>query len=520
MRRAVLAVCLLGARLDAQQPLGISYRFAAPDPATHLANVSLRVTGELGDSTLIQLPAWYPGRYAIYNFAANAQEVRATCAGSPAAAPKVDKQTWAVRCPGGPIEFTMRVWWDDLSGSHSQIDSFHVDLNPGNVFPYVVGHKQDPVTVTYSGPATWIVVNGAVVNPAPGAITQSFPNYDVFIDHPTEISARSTLDTFTVGRVLYRVMIHAEGSDARAAVARRWLVQAIHRIVQAEVALWGDPPIERYTFLMHFIPGNKLGGDGMEHLTSTQIIRPFALTDTARLPTVVTTVAHEFFHTWNMKRLRAQELGPWDYTRENHTTTLWFGEGFTNYYGFRMVYRAGLWDRDRYLARVADAVGTLQGKPGRLLMSAEQSSFNAWFFDNAPMWQQTNLPNTAISYYTKGELLALLLDLEVRAYTGGAKTLDDVMRLMWTRFWNGATTSYYLQGHGYADADVLQALNDVAATDFADFFRRYVSGVEELPYAATLARAGLTLTRDYHVALDTTASAAMRAIGQAWLEGR
>jgi len=521
-RLVLAAATVLGApSLAAQQRLDIRYRFSATDPASHLGDVSLQIASAPGDSTLIQLPAWYPGRYAIYNFAANVQEVRGSCGGSPVPAPKLDKETWLIVCHAGqPIEFAMRVWWNDLSGSHSQIDSLHVNLNPGNVFPYVVGHKQDPVTVTYAGPTAWTVMNGAVVTPAPGPVTETFPNYDVFIDHPTEISARFTVDTFTVGRVLYRVMIHAEGSDSRAADARGRLVQAIHRIVQAEVALWGDPPIERYTFLMHFIPGNRLGGDGMEHLTSTQIIRPFALTDTARLLTVCTSVAHEFFHTWNMKRLRAKELGPWDYTRENHTTTLWFGEGFTNYYGFRMVYRAGLSDRERYLARVAEAVSTLQGRPGRLLMSAEQSSFNAWFFDNAPMWQQTNLANTAISYYTKGELLAWLLDLEVRAHTAGAKTLDDVMRLMWTRFWLGATTSYYLQGHGYTDADVLQALNDVAGADFTDFFRRYVAGVEELPYAATLARVGLALTSDNRVEVSTTAPAATRAIGEAWLEGR
>ena len=514
---------LIGSPLAPQQRPDISYRFSAPEPASHLGDVSLTLTGALGDSTLIQLPAWYPGRYAIYDFAANVQEVRTSCAGAPVPAPKLDKQTWLVRCPGGggPLEFRFRVWWDDLSGSHSQIDSLHVDLNPGNVFPYVVGHKQDPVTVTYAGPPGWSVVNGAVTTPAPGPVTLSFPNYDVFIDHPTEISARFTLDTFTVGRVQYRVVVHAEGGGS--AAVRQRLVSMIRRIVQAEVAMWGDPPIERYTFLMHFIPGNRLGGDGMEHLTSTQIIRALALGDTARSFAVVSTVAHEFFHTWNMKRLRARELGPWDYTRENHTTTLWVGEGFTNYYGVRMLYRSGVWDRERYLARVAEAVAALQATPGRLLMSAEESSFNAWFFDNAPLWQQTNLRNTTISYYTKGELLAWLLDLEVRARTGGAKTLDDVMRLLWARFWNGATTSYYLQGHGYTDADVLQALNDATGSDFADFFRRYISGVEELPYDATLARVGLALVRAggrYRVAARAAAPPAARVLGAAWLEGR
>jgi predicted metalloprotease with PDZ domain len=510
-----------GRATAAQQPLDVSYQFTAGDPATHLGDVTLRIAGPLRDSTLIQLPAWYPGRYAIYNFAANVQEVHATCGGADVPAAKLDKQTWLVRCRGAsPLAFGYRVWWDDLNGSQSQIDSLHVNLNPGNTFAYVIGHKQDPVRVTYAGPAGWSVVNGAVTTLRPGPVTLSFPNYDVLIDHPTEISARFTVDTFTLGPVRYRVVVHAEGGEGG---MRPRLVGDIERIVRAEVALWGDPPIDRYTFLIHYIPGNRLGGDGMEHLTSTQIVFDFPLADSSSYLDALGAVSHEFFHTWNMKRLRARELGPWDYTRENYTTTLWFGEGFTNYYGVRSLYRAGVWDRDRYLARVGAAIAQLQGSPGRLLMSARQSSVNAWLFDAVPLRQRTNLRNTTISYYNKGELLAWLADLEVRARTGGAKTLDDVMRLLWERFWKGATTTYYLQGHGYADADVRQALDDATHADFSDFFRRYVAGVEELPYEATLAKVGLALVRAdgrYRVVPDERAGAAERGLGEAWLEGK
>lgn len=523
--RSPLLVCALATLcvvpLGAQRPLDIIYHFSVDSPATHLGTVTLQVGGALGDSTLIQLPAWYPGRYAIYDFAVNVQEVEARCGPQPVASPKRDKQTWVVRCArGGPLVFRYRVWWNDLNGSQSVIDSLHINLNPGNTFVYVVGHKQDPVQVTYAGPPGWRVMNGAVANPGSGPVTLAFPNYDVFIDHPTEISARFTVDTFTVGKVQYRVVVHAEGPDGG---MRPRLVSDIERIVRAEVGLWGDPPIERYTFLIHYVPGNRLGGDGMEHLTSTQIIRSFPLADEARYLGVLESVGHEFFHTWNMKRLRAKELGPWDYGRENYTTSLWFGEGFTNYYGVRSLYRAGVWDSARYAHRVAQAVGWQEESPGRLLMSAEQSSFNAWLFDAVPLRQQTNLNNTTISYYTKGELIAWLADLEIRARTGGAKTLDDLMRLLWQRFWNGATTTYYLQGHGYEDRDILAALNDVSRSDFSEFFRRYVAGVDELPYDATLARVGLRLVHDstgYRIEADTTAADAARRLGETWLRGR
>lgn len=530
---------LQAAPLPAQRPTAraprydIAYVFEAKRPVTHTATVRLRVSGALADSTLIQLPAWYPGRYAIYNFAANVQEVHAACDGRSVPAPKRDKQTWLVRCRAplrgrATIDFAMTIWWNDLNGSHSQIDSQHVNLNPGNVFPYVVGHKPDSVAVTYVGPDGWSAVNGAVVAPFPGPLTQRFPNYDVFIDHPTELSDRFTIDTFTIGSVQYRVLLHAEGATPSARTA---LVAGIQRVVAAEVALWGDPPLSRYTFLVHYAPNNRGGGDGMEHLTSCQVIVPTSLTDSTGFQTAAgyydqfELYAHEFFHTWNMKRLRARELGPWDYTRENYTATLWFGEGFTNYYGARMVYRAGLWNQTQYLARAASAVAQLQATPGRLVMSAEEASLSAWFFDRVPLRQQANLRNSRISYYTKGEVLAWLVDLEVRARTAGEKTLDDVMRLLWQRLWNGATTSYYLQGHGYTGADVRQALNDLTRTDFTDFFSRYVSGVEELPYGGTLAKVGLRLATDagsseYRIEPDPDASDDERRLGQAWLEGR
>jgi predicted metalloprotease with PDZ domain len=512
----------------------IAYVFESRDPATHEATVRLRVTGALGDSTLIQLPAWYPGRYAIYNFAANVQETHASCEGRAVDAPKRDKQTWVVRCPAPPrgmvtLEFALRVWWNDLSGSTSQIDSLHVNLNPGNVFPYVVGHKPDSVSVTYIGPEGWTVINGAVAAPWPGALTQRFPNYDVFIDHPTEISGRITLDTFSLEGTQYRVMVHAEGDTGSG--LRRQLTADLKAIVQAEVALWGVQPMGRYTFLVHYVPGNRGGGDGMEHLTSCQVIIPAALADTAGESGPQgyygrhELFAHEFFHTWSMKRLRAKELGPWDYTRDNPTSTLWVGEGFTNYYGARLVYRAGLWSQPVYLARVAANVARLQATPGRLAMSVEAASLSAWFMDRVPLRQQANLRNSAISYYTKGEALAWLLDLEVRSRTGGEKTLDDVMRLLWQRFWNGATTSYYLQGHGYGDADVRQALNDVTQTDFGGFFQRYVAGTDELPYGLTLGEVGLRLVSDagsptYRIEPDPDAPDDARRLGAAWLEGR
>jgi predicted metalloprotease with PDZ domain len=520
----------------------IDYRFISAQPASHFGDVRVRVTGADADSVRFQLPTWYPGRYAIYNFAANVQDEAARCGDAAVPAVKTDKTTWVVRCPRGrAVELAYRVYWNDLTGSTSQIDSTHVNLNPGNVFPYVVGHKADPVTVRYEGPAGWRVLNGATVNGATvaegngmtplgglGAVVEGgddanarayrFPNYDVMIDHPTEISAAFTVDSFRVGKVLYRVLLH---TDKDPGPLRARFVADVERITRSEVAMWGDPPTPSYTFMVHFLAGN--GGDGMEHLTSTHISQPVSLADladsNAYLPRLGV-VAHEFFHTWNMKRLRARELGPWDYTRENYTTTLWIGEGITNYYGVRHLLRAGVWDSTRYLNRTAAAVRQLQARPARRFMSAQESSLSAWLFDAVPLRQKANLDSASISYYNKGELLGWLLDLDIRARTRGAKSLDDVMRLMWRRFWLAPSASYYLQGRGYTDADFLRAVNDVSGGDYGDFFRRYVSGTEELPYREVLAKVGLALTETdgrYALALEPGAPGA--ELGRAWLAG-
>jgi predicted metalloprotease with PDZ domain len=320
------------------------------------------------------------------------------------------------------------------------------------------------------------------------------------------------VDSFAVDRTSYWVVLHAEGDTGVGMRGR--LSSDLQRIVQAVVAMWGVQPMERYAFLVHYVPGNRGGGDGMEHLTSTQIITAAPLADSVAYLDRLEVFAHEFFHTWSMKRPRACSGAMYVAVPR-----------ITNYYGARMVYRAGLWDQARYLARAAANIAELQATPGRLVMSAQDASLSAWFFDRVPLRQQANLRNSAISYYTKGEALAWLLDLEVRARTGGEKTLDDVMRLLWQRFWNGATTSYYLQGHGYGGDDVRQALNDVTETDFGEFFHRYVERTEELPYGGTLERVGLRLVSDagsatYRIEADPEAPEHSRRLGDAWLEGR
>jgi len=271
---------------------------------------------------------------------------------------------------------------------------------------------------------------------------------------------------------------------------RSRLIAGLKKLVHVEMAAMPPPDFEHYVFIFHFVPDLAMG-DGMEHLNSTQIIIQGSVGQST--PEALETAAHEFFHLWNVKRLRPAALGPFDYTRENYSRSLWFAEGITTYYSYLFSLQSGLWTREQFLSHLANEIYTLEMEPGRKLMSAESSSFSAWFFDRSPQMQETNFANTTISYYDKGALLALLLDLEIRARTQGHKSLLDMMRFMYHEFYQAPAATYYGPGRGFEEKDVVDALDSITGSDFAPFFERYVRGTDPLPYQETLAMGGLQL---------------------------
>jgi predicted metalloprotease with PDZ domain len=355
---------------------------------------------------------------------------------------------------------------------------------------YIAGYKSEPVELRIDPPPGWRVINGR--SDRPEQLEWRFPNYEILIDNPTEIGPDWTLDEFQVGGKTYRVVIHSRGDEGG---RRPSFVRDVEKIVRAETAMWGVPDLDHFTFMFHFAADDR-SGDGMEHLTSTQIIESGILGDGRTYNSALDTAAHEFFHVWNVKRLRPIELGPWDWTRPVHTRNLWIAEGITNYYGNIMLGRAALQEDYETLARLQGTISFIENLPGNKLMSAEDSSLAASFIDGTLHRQRTNLPNTSISYYSKGELIALVLDLLIRGKTGGERSLDDVMRNMYEEFYvKSPNATYYLKGRGFTDQDFVRAVSAVAGSDMSDFFNRYVRGVETLPYDEALAYAGLTLAR-------------------------
>jgi predicted metalloprotease with PDZ domain len=505
----LLALAICGGAVAQDQPLKLRYWLAMSHPNSHLYEVTVEV-GLPADAKVgsldFQMPKWSPGRYAVFDFAKNVQEVRAgsiclpnfECEQIILPVTRVDDQTWRVQVGGFKLidnikrfRLSYKVFANDLSGTFSELDSRHANFNGGCVLMYVVNHKQDPVSLSINPPKGWRIVNGRTE--IKDQSEWQFPSWDIMTDTPTEIAPDWTEDDFNVDGRQYHVVVHSLGNEGG---KRPALVRDIEKIVKAETAMWGAPEFDSYTFLIHFAADGH-SSDGMEHLTSTQIIMPGALSDAGMYEEALDATAHEFFHVWNVKRLRPIELGPWDFTRPANTRGLWIAEGITNYYGHLMQRRAGLWTDAKLLSTLGQQITEIENSPGSRLMSAEESSLSAPFIDDAPHAQKTNLANTSISYYPKGEVLGLVLDLLIRGKTGGRASLDDVMRRMYEEFYlKSPNATYYLRGRGYRPEDFERMVSEVAGADMSDFFRRYVRGVDSPPYEEAFAQVGLRFMRE------------------------
>jgi predicted metalloprotease with PDZ domain len=474
---------------QAPHPLGLAYRIAMPDPAAHYFEIELRITGIHTDSLDLQLPVWSPGRYARMDFARNLQRFAAAdSAGKPIVIQELNGSRWRLRTHGqGNARITYRIFANTLSGTFSVLDTAHANWNGASLFVYVDGHKADPVHLSITAPSGWRVMNGAAANFEQREF--DFPNYDELIDTPTEVAPAISLDSFTADGRLYRVMLHHNGPLDSA--LRMRFVRGIEKIVKQENLVIAPPPLAMYTFV-----GNAgyEGSDGMEHLYSTQIITPHALTDTAAVDDFLGYASHEYFHVWNVKRIRPELLGPFDYTSERYEPSLWVAEGWTEYYGILTLERTGITTPSQFFETLGEDITYDLTRPARTWISARESSMRAPFFDGAPEPMAVDEPSDFISYYTKGEGLALLIDLEIRARTNDGRSLDDALRALKRRSWDAPRASYYLQGRGYTELDVEKAVSEAAGTDLHDWFARYVGGTEEPPFAEALAKVGLTLT--------------------------
>jgi predicted metalloprotease with PDZ domain len=491
-RRALFAGALaLLASTPAAAQQRVEYEIAFPNAVHHEAEVSATYAGlPAGRPVEVRMSRSSPGRYALHEFAKNVYRVRAVDGrGRALAVTQPDPYGWTVAAPAdGTVRFSYTLFGDRVDGTYTAVDATHAHMNMPATFAFVRGMDAAPIRVTFRKPvASWSIATQLF--PTADSSTFTAPNLQYFMDSPTEVGPiqwRTWHETAGGRDVTVRIAMHHLGTEAELEA----FTAQTRRIVAEEAALFGGMPSDRgvYTFIIDYLP--YADGDGMEHRNSTIVTSARPLATGARRN--LQTIAHEFFHQWNVERIRPRTLEPFDFERANMSGELWFAEGFTNYFHGVMMRRAGILTDSTWAMAISGAVNTVLTAPGRNVFSAADMSRQAPFVDAAQSIDPQNKANTFISYYTYGEALGLGLDLTLRERYG--KSLDDYIRAMWAQ--HGSHQSAALAPERpYTLADLRRVLGEVSGdTAFArDFFRRHVEGLEPLDYAALLAPAGFAL---------------------------
>ena len=475
----------------------IDYSVSVAHPERHLFGITMRVPN-VHDRVVLQMPAWN-ALYQIRDFSSHMLQVTAKDeAGNTLRIVKLDKQTWQVTGTG-VLTVSYPILWDEPGPFASQLNPDHAFLNLAMVLLYVPDRRAEDTRVVFDDmPESWRVAvelesagagsTFALNAPAragawspsksdPAAVRRigayTAPSYDALVDAPVELGAFDEFHFEAGGRPI-RVVVHGDSGD------RSRLTDALKRIVDYEVSLMGGAPFREYLFLFHV--GTVFGGGGMEHANCTAI--------SADVPSQLAAYsAHEFFHAWNVKRIRPQSLEPVDFSREMWTKSLWFAEGVTNTYGAYTMARTGLWSAQQFYGNLAGQISELESRPAHRWQSVEQSSLDAWY-EKYPVYTR---PEESISYYSKGQLIGLALDILIRDRTDNRASLDDVLRVL--------NDEFALRGRFYNESEELRAIAEnvirgktpAANPDLKDFFARYVSGTDEIPYDDLLGRAGWLL---------------------------
>lgn len=461
----------------------ISYTVSMSKPWTHLLEVEMRLNfgrtkslislpNESGAFTEIQMPVWTPGSYLIREYARHVQDFAAADgSGKDLVWRKTNKNTWQIDSKGAnEIVVKYNVYANELTVRTNELNSEHAFFNNGALLMNPKNFMNAPSTLKVNPYGNWKVATGL---PKVDGQANTFraPNFDVLYDSPFEVGDFKEI-SFDVQGKPHRIVFEGEGNYDMGKIAAD-----TKKIVEEAVKMFGDVPYEDYLFIV-----NTRGGGGLEHLNSTAL-QFNRLEFTTRYKSFLTLVAHEFFHAWNVKRIRPDALGPFDYNNENYTKLLWVAEGGTAYYENVLVRRAGLITDKEFLETYAANFRALQNRPGRFQTSLEEASFDAWIKFYRP---DENAINNQISYYDKGEIVNFLLDLQIRKDSNGAKSLDDVMRYLYAEFAR--------KNRNYTPEDYQKISEQMAGKSLEDFFAKYVRGRADIDYNQILNSFGLQLT--------------------------
>jgi len=477
----------------------IRYSIVPKQPAAHLLEVTVTVTDSDPSGQRFMLPVWIPGSYMVREFARNIVTLRAfNEAGRKVRIEKTDKHTWQAAPVNGALTLRYEVYAWDMSVRAAHLDDTTGFFNGTSVFLAAVGHEDAPCLVDIQKPAGPAYRSWRVATALPeargtkryGFGEYSAQNYDELVDHPVTLG-EFALATFKAHGVPHDIVI--AGRVVALDMAR--LAADLKRICEAQIALFEPKskkaPVDRYVFMTQAVSD---GYGGLEHRASTALIcnrtdlpvegRPQT---TEGYRTYLGLCSHEYFHTWNVKRIKPAAFAPYDLTRENYTSLLWLFEGFTSYYDDLILVRSGLIKPEEYFALLGKVVGGVLRGSGRLKQTVAESSFDAWV---KYYRQDENAPNAIVSYYTKGSLVALAFDLTIRAQTNNRKSLDDVMRLLWQRF---GRDFYRGKPVGVAEDEVEAIFAEATGAELGALFEQAVRSTRDLPLETLLEPFGLAL---------------------------
>jgi predicted metalloprotease with PDZ domain len=488
----VLAYCTTA--LASAQPAPITYRVAFPAPEHHYAEIEVTFPSVTSQTLEARMSRSSPGRYALHEYAKNVFEFRAFDGkGKALTAARPNPYQWNVTGHDGTVRIVYKIYGDRVDGTYLGIDPTHAHINMPATMMWARGMEGRPVRVTFVAPSNLSWIPATQLYPTTDPWTFTAPNLQYLMDSPTELSAQ-TIKTFKVSgpdgkERTIRVALHHDAGDAE---VNEYLAGA-EKIVKEHAAVFGElPEFEpgTYTFLGDYVPWG--GGDGMEHRNSTVVASPTSLKGPGMVAEVLDTVAHEFFHAWNVERIRPKSLEPFNFEEANMSGELWLAEGFTQYYGTLIMGRTGLLQRDQVVSDFGRAANVVANGSGRQFRSAVAMSEMAPFTDAAQSIDRTNLSITWISYYTYGAAVALGLDLTLRERSNGMLSLDDFMRAMWRAHGKPGGPEPGLVAKPYTLKDARDRLAEVSGDRaFADeFFDKYIEGREAVDYARVLQRAG------------------------------
>lgn len=458
----------------------IEYMLSMEQPQTHYFEVTMKVSNfdaktKQNGFIDFKMAVWTPGSYLIREYAKNVEGFKATGENGNLKSDKINKNTWRVRLQNNTnqVSVSYKVYANELTVRTSFIDDSHGYLNPASVLVYVNDWKYVPSKVVIKPYKNWTTVSTALPEVAKNTFLAE--NLDVLIDSPIEIGTQKIL-TFDLKGIPHKISMYGE-----AKYDEQKVVNDFKKVCETAMSVIGEHPCKNYTFLIHNL---NRGGGGLEHLNSTtcQTSRSSYENEKA-YQGLLSLIAHEYFHLWNVKRIRPKALGPFDYENENYTHLLWLSEGCTSFYQNYILRRAGFMTPEDFTANFAKEISLIENQPGNKVQSATESSWDAWIKYYRP---NENSKNSTVSYYDKGSVLGGVLNLLILQNTNGKKNFDDVLRLVYQKY-------YKEQQRGFTDEELQKAVETVAGIPMNDFFQKYIFGTETLPYSEILKAVGMQI---------------------------